>query len=112
MSSCFFFLKINNFLIIGVIPGPQADDHNDANGHFLHLHLTPEITTRILKSPVFSATREKCYLEALLHQSSMLKGTIKIVIEPDGSKNNSWVSAEILGDDIRKWKHHTFNIDR
>lgn len=93
-------------------PGPQADHNKDANGHFLHVRLTPETTTRILKSPVFSSTREKCYLEAFLHQSSMLKGSIKIVIEPVGSRDNSWVPAEIMGDDLRKWRFHTFEIDR
>lgn len=106
-----FFAYIT-FTQSGVTPGPQADHLNDGNGHFLHLHLTPETGTRILKSPVFSSTREKCYLEAFLHQSSMLKGSIRIVIEPVGSKENSWVPAEILGDDFRKWKYQIFNIDR
>lgn len=47
-----------------------------------------------------------------MHQSSMLKGSIRIVIEPVASKENSWVPAEILGDDFRKWKYHPFEIDR
>lgn len=107
-----FLRSCQSFLILGVTPGPQADHNKDANGHFLHVRLMPETTTRILKSPVFSSTREKCYLEAFLHQSSMLKGSIKIVIEPVGSRDNSWVPAEIMGDDLRKWKFHTFEIDR
>lgn len=65
-----------------------------------------------MRSPVFSSTREKCYLEVFMHQSSMLKGSIRIVIEPVASKENSWVPAEILGDDFRKWKYHPFEIDR
>jgi len=94
------------------MPGPQADTLNDANGHFLHLHLTPETPARILRSPIFSSTREKCYLEVFLHQSAMLRGSIRIVIEPVGTKQNSWVPAEIAGDDLRRWKYHSFDIDR
>lgn len=86
-------LTLNLFLLSGVTPGPQADNINDANGHFLHLHLTPVTGTRILKSPVFSSTREKCYLEAFLHQSSMLKGSIRIVIEPVGELKKILSSA-------------------
>lgn len=96
----------------GVTPGPSADALNDANGHFLHLSLTPETSTRILRSPIFSSTRERCYLEVFLHQSAMMHGTIRIVIEPAASVENSWVPAEIMGDDLRKWKYHTFDIDR
>lgn len=86
--------------------------HNNANGHFLHLPLTPNTTTRILRSPIFSSTREGCFIEMFLHQSSMLGGTIKIVIEPVQSAQSSWVPAEILGDNVSKWKHHMFDIDR
>lgn len=94
------------------MPGPLSDHLNDANGHFLHLHLTPDTNTRILKSPVFSSTREKCYLEAFLHQSSMTRGSIRIVIEPVSSRESSWVPTEVAGDDLRKWKYHVFDIDR
>lgn len=97
--------------ITGVTPGPSADNLNNGNGHFLHLPLTNDTSTRILRSPIFSSTLEKCYLEVFLHQSSMNHGTIKIVIErikPAGS----WVPAEIIGDDFRKWKYHTFEIDK
>ncbi|XP_070504088.1 tyrosine-protein kinase receptor-like [Chironomus tepperi] len=104
--------NLTNANITGVTPGPSADNLNDANGNFLHLPLTPETTTRILRSPVFSSTRERCYLEVFLHQSSMMQGTIRIVIEPAASVENSWVPAEIMGDDLRKWKYHTFEIDR
>lgn len=104
--------NLTNANITGVTPGPSADNLNDANGYFLHLPLTPETTTRILKSPVFSSTRERCYLEVFLHQSAMMHGTIRIVIEPAASVENSWVPAEIMGDDLRKWKYHTFEIDR
>jgi hypothetical protein len=98
--------------ITGVMPGPSADNLKDANGHFLHLPLTPNTTTRILRSPVFSSTRERCYLEVFMHQSSMAYGSIKIVIEPVATRENSWVPAEIVGDDLRKWKYHHFEIDR
>ena len=98
--------------VTGVMPGPSTDILNDASGHFLHLSLTPEATPRILRSPVFSSTREKCYLEMLLHQSSMNRGSIRIVIEPVGTRASSWVPAEIVGDNERKWIHHTFDIDR
>ena len=94
------------------MPGPQADHLNDANGHFLHLVLTPDTSTRILKSPVFSSTREKCYLEVFLHQSSMLRGSIRIVIEPVSSKESSWVPTEVAGDNVQKWKYYAFEIDR
>jgi anaplastic lymphoma kinase len=100
------------FFLSGVMPGPQFDPNNDAMGHFLHLLLTPETGTRILKSPVFSSTRERCYLEVFLHQSSMVTGSIKIVIEPVASKQSAWVPAEIAGDDVRKWKYGSFEIDR
>lgn len=94
------------------MPGPSFDHLKDANGHFLHLLLTPNTTTRTLRSPVFSATRQKCYLEVFLHQSSMLDGLIRIVIEPVSPRSDSWVPSEIVGDNLRKWKYHTFDIDR
>jgi hypothetical protein len=98
--------------LTGVMPGPSADNLNDANGHFLHLPLTQNTTTRILRSPVFSSTRERCFLEVFMHQSSMAFGSIKVVIEPAASRENSWVPAEIVGEDLRKWKYHHFEIDR
>lgn len=96
----------------GVMPGPSTDNLKDARGHFLHVVLTPETNVRILRSPVFSATRRKCYLEVFLHQSSMGDGSIRIVIEPVSHRSNSWVPSEIAGDNLRKWKYHTFDIDR
>jgi hypothetical protein len=39
-------------------------------------------------------------------------GMFRIVIETVPPKNSSWVPAEILGDDERKWKYHTFEIDQ
>jgi anaplastic lymphoma kinase len=74
------------------MPGPQADHLNDANGHFLHLLLTPDTGTRILKSPIFQSSREKCYLEVFMHQSSLSRGSVRIVIEPVEAKESSWVS--------------------
>lgn len=99
-------------IYLGVSPGPQADTLNDAHGHFLHLHLTPDTGTRILKSPVFSSTQERCFLEVMFHQSSMLRGLIRIVIELVETPENPWVSAEIAGNDLRKWKHEIFEIAR
>jgi hypothetical protein len=95
--------------ITGVTPGPSADNLNDASGHFLHLPLTNETTTRILRSPVFSSTRDRCYMEVFMHQSSMASGNIKIVVERI-SPSGSWVAAEVAGDDLRRWKYHTFEI--
>lgn len=105
-------LELKEQNLTGIMPGPSADKFNDAKGHFLHVVLTPETNARILKSPVFSSTRQKCYLEVFLHQSSMSRGTIRIVIEPLSARSDPWVPSEILGNDLRKWRYHTFDIDR
>lgn len=105
--------SLNNSIqfVKGVIPGPSADNLDDAKGHFLHLILNNDTGTRTLKSPVFSSSREKCYLEVFLHQSNMDHGTLRIVIE-SVSSSSSWVPSEIYGDDEKKWKYHTFDIDQ
>ncbi|XP_055534113.1 tyrosine-protein kinase receptor [Wyeomyia smithii] len=96
----------------GLMPGPPADALSDVNGHFLHLRLTVDSTPQILTSPVFAATRENCYLEMLTHQSSMGYGSLRIVIETMGAHESSWVPAEIMGNDLRRWQLNTFRIDR
>ncbi|XP_055704589.1 tyrosine-protein kinase receptor [Phlebotomus papatasi] len=96
----------------GIMPGPPADALNDASGHFLHLRLTPETTQRIMRSPVFSTTRENCFLEMFIHQSSMTLGSIRIVIEPVKTQESSWVISEIAGNDQRRWELNRFRIDR
>ncbi|XP_062558487.1 tyrosine-protein kinase receptor isoform X1 [Armigeres subalbatus] len=96
----------------GMMPGPSSDILGDANGHFLHLRLTGNSTQHILTSPMFGATREHCYLEMMTHQSAMGHGTLRIVIETSGNQDPSWVPAEIMGNDLRKWQRITFRIDR
>uniref|UniRef100_A0A1B0CWR4 receptor protein-tyrosine kinase n=1 Tax=Lutzomyia longipalpis TaxID=7200 RepID=A0A1B0CWR4_LUTLO len=96
----------------GIMPGPPADALNDAGGHFLHLRLTPETGQRILRSPVFSTTRENCYLQMFIHQSSMSLSSIRLVIEPVGTQESSWVISEIAGNDLRRWELNRFRIDR
>jgi anaplastic lymphoma kinase len=97
-----------NFKIVG----PAADPENNANGHFLHLRLTPNTTQRVLRSPHFSSTLENCILEVYTHQSSMKNSSIRIVIEPSSSNEKSWVPAEIAGNDLNKWILHKFRLDR
>ncbi|KAG4074940.1 hypothetical protein HA402_009365, partial [Bradysia odoriphaga] len=94
----------------GIMPGPGADPNNDANGHFLHLRLEPSTKHRTFRSPTFSVTRENCFLEMFIHQSSMQNGSLKIVIEPQSS--SSWVPAEIAGNDLRQWQQMHFRIGR
>uniref|UniRef100_A0A182WD07 receptor protein-tyrosine kinase n=1 Tax=Anopheles minimus TaxID=112268 RepID=A0A182WD07_9DIPT len=96
----------------GLMPGPGADPAHNANGHFLHLRLTQESQPQILTSPVFGATKENCYLEVFTHQSAMHHGSIRIVIETIGNQESSWVPAEIMGNDLRRWQLNTFRIDR
>lgn len=96
----------------GIMPGPAVDGTNDAAGHFLHLRFTQNTTTRELRSPVFSQTREQCYLEALIHQSYMSHGSIKIVIVPEELPESQWVPVEIAGDSLNKWQLHYFKIGR
>lgn len=96
----------------GMMPGPSADVLNDANGPFLHLRLTTNSTQHILTSPMFSGARENCFLEMMTHQSSMGHGSLRIVIETIGNQEPSWVPAEIMGNDLRKWQLNTFRIDR
>lgn len=94
----------------GTMPGPTADVYNNANGRFLYARLTPKSGTKNLTSPTFGSTRENCILQVVLHQSGMGKSAIRIVIEPLVSP--SWVPAEIMGNDLRKWGWHTFRIGR
>uniref|UniRef100_A0AAG5DV41 Tyrosine-protein kinase receptor n=1 Tax=Anopheles atroparvus TaxID=41427 RepID=A0AAG5DV41_ANOAO len=96
----------------GLMPGPSADPTQNANGHFLHLRLTKDSQPKILTSPEFGATKENCYLEVFTHQSSMHYGSIRIVIETVGNQESSWVPAEIMGNDLRRWQMNTFRIDR
>lgn len=96
----------------GMMPGPSIDGQNDALGHFLHLRITQDTTQLSLTSPVFSTTRENCYLEVLLHESEMSYGSVKIVIVPQDSPQSSWVPAEIAGDNLNRWQLHTFKIGR
>uniref|UniRef100_A0A182QVV8 Tyrosine-protein kinase receptor n=1 Tax=Anopheles farauti TaxID=69004 RepID=A0A182QVV8_9DIPT len=96
----------------GLMPGPGADPAHNANGHFLHLRLTQDSQPQILTSPVFGATKENCYLEVFTHQSAMHHGSIRIVIETIGNQESSWVPAEIMGNDLRRWSLNTFRIDR
>ncbi|XP_049291749.1 tyrosine-protein kinase receptor isoform X1 [Anopheles funestus] len=96
----------------GLMPGPGADPAHNANGHFLHLRLTQDSQPQILTSPVFGATKENCYLEVFTHQSAMHHGSIRIVIETIGNQESSWVPAEIMGNDLRRWQLNTFRIDR
>lgn len=96
----------------GMMPGPSIDGHNNAQGHFLHLRITPETTQRILRSPIFSTTREMCQLEVLMHESHMSHGSIKVVVDPKDSPKNPWISAEIGGDNQNKWQRHAFKIGR
>ncbi|XP_055595581.1 tyrosine-protein kinase receptor [Uranotaenia lowii] len=96
----------------GMMPGPGFDLLNNANGHFLHLRLTSNSTPHILTSPVFAATKENCYLEMYTHQSSMGYGSLRIVIETVGSHESSWVPAEVMGNDLRRWIQNKFRIDR
>uniref|UniRef100_A0A182YCB4 receptor protein-tyrosine kinase n=1 Tax=Anopheles stephensi TaxID=30069 RepID=A0A182YCB4_ANOST len=96
----------------GLMPGPGADPAHNANGHFLHLRLTQDSQPQILTSPVFGATKENCYLEVFTHQSAMHHGSIRIVIETIGNQESSWVPAEIMGNDLRRWQINTFRIDR
>lgn len=42
----------------------------------------------------------------------MLSSRLRVVVEPVAAKDSSWVSAEILGNNLGKWKLFTFNIDR
>lgn len=81
-------------------------------GHFLHLRLTPTTGQRIFKSPAFSVTRENCYLEMWVHQSSMHHGSLRVVIEPQNSQESSWVPAEVAGNDYRQWQLMQFRIGR
>ncbi|EAA00311.5 AGAP012070-PA, partial [Anopheles gambiae str. PEST] len=96
----------------GLMPGPGADPAHNANGHFLHLRLTQDSQPQILTSPIFGATKENCYLEVFTHQSAMHHGSIRIVIETIGNQESSWVPAEIMGNDLRRWQLNTFRIDR
>ncbi|KFB50191.1 AGAP012070-PA-like protein [Anopheles sinensis] len=96
----------------GLMPGPSVDPAQNANGHFLHLRLTKDSPPQILTSPEFGATKENCYLEVFTHQSSMHHGSIRIVIETVGNQESSWVPAEIMGNDLRRWNMNTFRIDR
>lgn len=97
----------------GMMPGPSADMKNDANGHFLHLRLTTTSGQRILSSPIFSTTRENCYLEMSVHQSSMSHGSLRIVIEPQHTQDrSSWVPAEVAGNNLRHWEIMKFRIGR
>lgn len=47
-----------------------------------------------------------------LHQSSMTHGFFRVVIEPSGSTESSWVPAEIAGNDLRRWDLFQFRIGR
>ncbi|XP_058055308.1 tyrosine-protein kinase receptor [Anopheles bellator] len=95
----------------GLMPGPGADPAHNAAGHFLHLRLTQDSQPHILTSPVFGAAREHCYLSVFTHQSAMHHGSIRIVIETIGAgQESSWVPAEIMGNDLRRWQLNTFRI--
>ncbi|XP_055625903.1 tyrosine-protein kinase receptor isoform X2 [Toxorhynchites rutilus septentrionalis] len=96
----------------GMMPGPSADGLSDVNGHFLHLRLTADSTPQILTSPVFSTSRENCYLEMLTHQSSMEFGLLRIVIEPVGNHESALLSSETPGNNYQRWQLDTFRIDK
>lgn len=84
----------------------------DINGHFLHLRLHPTSGQQILRSPEFLSTRDKCVLEVFVHQSSMSKGSLRVVVEPTRPHESSWISGEIAGNDLRRWELKTFPIGR
>lgn len=92
--------------------GPYADTLGNQTGHFLHVLLNRNSTQKVIRSPVFSSTRENCFLEVMLHQSNMLFGKLRVVIEPVAAKETSWISTDILGNDLNKWKLYHFDIDR
>lgn len=96
----------------GLMPGPAIDGSHDAAGHFLHLRFTQNTTQRELRSPVFSQTRDNCYMDVLMHQSNMHHGSIKIVIVPEDNPASQWVPAEIRGDNGNQWQLHPFKIGR
>ncbi|XP_073844464.1 anaplastic lymphoma kinase isoform X3 [Musca autumnalis] len=96
----------------GLYPGPLADNSDDANGHFLYARLAPTTIQINLTSPQFSSTMEKCVLELYMHQSGMSHGLSRVVVMPLHSQENSWVPAEIVGDNYRTWDKKSFRLGR
>lgn len=83
-------------------------------GQFLYLRLLPS-TTRTLKSPIFSPTRELCRLDMHVHQIGNKNGKLRIVIEPANSYDStvsSWVPIERDGNDNSRWMELNFPIGR
>lgn len=96
----------------GLMPGPVADNIDDANGHFLYARVQPTTRQLNLTSPSFSTTLEKCFLEVYMHQSDMSHGLSRVVVEPLHPQESSWVPAEIQGDNFRTWQHRLFRLGR
>lgn len=94
------------------MPGPVADNIDDANGHFLYARVQPTTRQLNLTSPSFSTTLEKCFLEVYMHQSDMSHGLSRVVVEPLHPQESSWVPAEIQGDNFRTWQHRLFRLGR
>lgn len=42
----------------------------------------------------------------------MSKGSLRVVVEPTKPYENSWISGEIAGNDLRRWELKTFQIGR
>lgn len=76
------------------------------------MRLHPTSGQQILRSPQFASTRDKCVLEVFVHQSSMSKGSLRVVVEPLKPHESSWISGEIAGNDLRRWELKSFPIGR
>ncbi|XP_075168825.1 anaplastic lymphoma kinase [Haematobia irritans] len=105
-------IEVSKKNMTGLYPGPTADSNDDANGHFLYARLSPTTVQINLTSPQFSTTMEKCVLEVVMHQSGMSHGLSRVVVELLHSQENSWVPAEIVGDNYRQWSKKSFRLGR